>query len=128
MRGYVPISWAQLAELHAAGELPGPLAACTVDPRWRASAPEVDEEEWEFEAQTVAAGALAEMGGGVVLAVELADPSGADLTGAEPTTPAPDDGWISVPGPIRRADLAAVLTEDLAWFGVQEIADLLAPR
>jgi hypothetical protein len=126
MRAYVPVSWAQLAELHAAAALPGPLAACTVDPGWRAGAPEVDEEEWEFEAQTLAAGALVEMGGGVVLALDLADSTDADPDGSAPDGSVPDDGWISVPGPIRRADLAAVLTEDLAWFGVQEIADLVA--
>jgi hypothetical protein len=133
MRCYVPIRWTQLAELHAAGELPGPLKACTVDPRWRAGAPEVDEEEWEFEAQTLAAGALTDMGGGVVLALDLPDragtvPDGSDPIGTVPTATVPDDGRISVPGPIRRADLAAILTEDLAWFGVQEIADLLSGR
>ena len=118
MRAYLPVGWAQLADLEAAGELPGPLAACAVAPGWRAGAPEVDEEQWEFEAQGVAAAALADLGGGVVLAVDLPDAAG----------PVTDDGWIDAPGPIRRADVAAVLTDDLAWFGVQEIADLLAGR
>jgi len=58
MRAYVPVGWAQLAALDAQGVLPGPLRACAVDPGWRAGSPEVDEEEWEFEAQLVAAEAL----------------------------------------------------------------------
>jgi hypothetical protein len=63
-----------------------------------------------------------------VLALDQADPTGSPPVGSDLTGSAPDDGWISVPGPIRRADLAAVLTEDLAWFGVQEIAGLLPGR
>ena len=118
MRAYLPVRWDQLAELDASGQLPGPLPAGTVDPQWRAGAPEVDEEEWEFEAQAMAAAALADMGGGVVLAVDLPDAAG--LVAA--------DGWVTAPGPISRTDVAAVLTADLAWFGVQEIADLLAGR
>ena len=37
----------------------------------------------------------------------------------------PEDGWVTLDGPVRRSDTAAVLTTDLAWFGVQEIAELL---
>ena len=36
-----------------------------------------------------------------------------------------EDGWVSLAGPISRRDTAAVLTTDLAWFGVQEIPGLL---
>jgi hypothetical protein len=122
MRAYVPVGWAQLAALDVEGVLPGPLRACAVDPGWRAGSPEVDEEEWEFEAQLAAAEALVDLDGGVVLAVDVPDPaeSGAAGQGA-----AFDDGWVSVAGPVTRRQVAAVLTTDLAWFGVQEIPGLL---
>jgi len=114
MRAYVPVGWDDLAALEQVGTLPGPRRACVVDPAWRAGAVDVDEEEWEFEAQQQAAGALAE--GGVVLAVE------ADTTGE------PDDGWVELPGPVLRREVRAVLTADLAWFAAHEVADLLAQR
>ncbi len=117
MRTYIPVGWAQLAALHAAGSLDGPLRACVVDPAWRAGSPEVEEEEWEFEAQLAAAAELADLDGGVVLAVDV------DTT--DTTDTAPDDGWVTLDGPVSRRDTAAVLTSDLAWFGVQEIPDLL---
>jgi hypothetical protein len=117
MRAYVPVGWAQLAALDAQGVLPGPLRACAVDPSWRAGSPEVDEEEWEFEAQLAAAEALVDLDGGVVLAVDVPDPAAPDS--------AFDDGWLSVAGPVTRRQVAAVLTADLAWFGVQEIPGLL---
>ena len=60
---------------------------------------------------------LADLGGGVVLA--------ADIEVSEET---PADGWVTVAGPIRRMDAAAVLTTDLAWYGVQEIPGLLEDR
>ena len=50
MRAYVPVGWAQLATLDAAGHLEGPLRGCAVDAAWRAGSPEVDEEQWEYEA------------------------------------------------------------------------------
>jgi len=121
MRAYVPVGWAQLAALDAQGVLPGPLRACAVDPSWRAGSPEVDEEEWEFEAQLAAAEALVDLDGGVVLAVDVPDPA---PDGAGPDA-AFDDGWVSVAGPVTRRQVAAVLTTDLAWFGVQEIPGLL---
>jgi hypothetical protein len=127
MRAYVPVGWAQLAALDAQGVLPGPLRACAVDPAWRAGSPEVDEEEWEFEAQLAAAEALVDLAGGVVLAVDVPDaasPSGEAPDGAGPDA-AFDDGWVSVAGPVTRRQVAAVLTTDLAWFGVQEIPGLL---
>jgi hypothetical protein len=114
MRAYVPISWPQLAALAAGGSVPGPLRACAVDPHWRAGAPEVDEEEWEYEAQSAAAASVG-VDGGVVLAVD-ADPDGRT----------PEDGWVELPGPIGLRDVAAVLSTELAWFGVQEIDQLLA--
>ncbi len=116
MRAYIPVRWAQLAELDSTGHLDGPLRGCAVDPAWRAGAPDVDEEEWEFEAQLAAAEDLADLDGGVVLAVDVPEP---DAT--------PEDGWVTLSGPVERRDTAAVLTADLAWFGVQEIPGLL-PR
>ena len=127
MRAYVPVGWAQLAALDAQGVLPGPLRACAVDPAWRAGSPEVDEEEWEFEAQLAAAEALVDLDGGVVLAVDVPDPAAPDGEAPDPAAPdaAFDDGWVSVAGPVTRRQVAAVLTTDLAWFGVQEIPGLL---
>ena len=119
MRAYIPVGWEQLAVFDSAGRLDGPLRACAVDPAWRASDPEVDEEEWEFEAQLAAAEALADLDGGVVLAVDVAEPDT-----AEPDT-AFEDGWVTLAGPVSRRDTASVLTTDLAWFGVQEIPGLL---
>ena len=87
-----------------------------VDPAWRAGAPEVDEEEWEFEAQLAAAEALADLDGGVVLAVDVP---------RSPTGPSRGRMGRPWPGPVSRRDVAAVLTADLAWFGVQEIPGLL---
>ncbi len=113
MRAYIPVGWAQLRELDATGLLGGPLSLCSVDPEWRAGAPDVDEEEWEFEAQLAAAQSLADLddaAGGVVLAVDLPD-ARIDL----------DDGWGTYAGPLGRTDTAAVLTADLQWFAVQEI-------
>ena len=127
MRAYVPVGWAQLAALDGQGALPGPLRACAVDPSWRAGSPEVDEEEWEFEAQLAAAEALVDLDGGVVLAVDVPDAAAADGEAADGAGPdaAFDDGWVSVAGPVTRRQVAAVLTTDLAWFGVQEIPGLL---
>jgi hypothetical protein len=119
MRAYVPVGWAQLAAFDAAGSLEGPLLGCAVDPSWRAGSPDVDEEEWEFEAQLAAAEALADLDGGVILAVDVPGP---DVTGQGDAF---EDGWVSVAGPLTKRDTAAVLTVDLAWFGVQEIPGLL---
>lgn len=117
MRGYVPLGWSELATLHVSGALAGPTRACVVDPAWRLGDPEVDEEVWESEAQTQAAEQLPE-GVGVVLAVDVSAPAG--IT--------PEDGWLTLPDGIRRRDLAAVLTAELAWYAVQEIPALLAER
>lgn len=119
MRAYVPASWRQVAQLLADGSIPGPLRGCAVDPRWRAGAPDVDEEEWEYEAQVLAAGALTATGApvGMLLAV--------DLPGELPVL---DDGWGDWTGPIERGQVAAVLDSELAWFGLQELPGVLADR
>lgn len=117
MRAYVPIPWPDLAELSRTGQLPGPRTAVAVDPAWRAGAPSVTEEEWEYEAQSESAAALSAMGGGVVLALDVPD-APAEL----------DDGRLVLPGPVERARVQALFTEDLAWFAVQEAPDLLAGR
>jgi hypothetical protein len=117
MRAYIPVGWEQLAVFDAAGRLDGPVRGCAVDPQWRADDPEVDEEEWEFEAQLAAAAALADLEGGVVLAVDVPEPAGTDSPF--------EDGWVGLAGPITRRDTAAALTVDLEWFGVQEIPGLL---
>ncbi len=112
MRTYLPIDRVQLVALHRDGALPGPLRGCAVDPEWRAGDPEADEEQWEYEAQSLAAEGLPD-GQGVVLAVDVE----VDV--------APADGWVVVAGPIRRADVAAVLSAELAWYAAQEIPALL---
>lgn len=117
MRLYIPMGWRRLEELVELDQLVGPLRACGVDPAWRAGTPEASEDEWEFEAQLAAAESLADLGGGVVLAVDVDVPD-----------PEPVDGWVTVAGPIQRTDAAAALTTDLAWYGVQEIPGLLEDR
>jgi len=114
MRAYLPLTWAQLRTLEAAGHLEGPLRACAVDPAWRAGSPEVDEEQWEFEAQACAAEDLAGPEAGVVLAVDVEQPEG-------PL----EDGWFTT-GALQRTQSSALLTADLAWYGMQEVAALLA--
>ena len=116
MRVYLPLGWAQLAQQQERGSVAGPLRACAVDPRWRADSPEVDEEEWEYEAAQQAADSLPS-GHGLVLAVDVAGPS-AEFA----------DGWVDVSGPVSRRDVAALLDRELAWFGLQELAGLLAER
>jgi len=113
MRAYLPLTWAQLRTLETAGRLDGPLRACAVDPAWRAGSPEVDEEQWEFEAQSCAAQELTGPDAGVVLAVDVEE-SAAPLA----------DGWFTT-GALERAQSSAVLTADLAWYGMQEVAALL---
>ena len=119
MRAYVPLAAVALAELVAARSLPGPFQACVVDPAWRAGAPDVDEEEWEFEAQQAAAARHARRNDGertgAVLALDVELPSDAPI----------EDGGVEVPGPIALRDVAAVLDVELAWYGVQELRALL---
>lgn len=114
MRAYVPVALARAGELLQVGQLLGPMLAWAVDPQWRAGAPEVSEEEWEYEACALAADNLPEPGG-VVLAVD-----------ADTDSPvAPDDGRLTLPGPLLLTTVAAVLDADLSWYGVQELPDLL---
>lgn len=133
MRAYVPIGWPQVEALRAQGQIAGPLRACVVDPAWRAGAPEVDEEEWEYEAQAAAAAALggAALGGAALGGAALGDAAGGGVVLAVdvdgPGTP-PEDGWTELAGPVALRDVAAVLDAELAWFGVQEIDQLLAGR
>lgn len=117
MRAYLPVAWSQLELLQADDVLPGPHWACAVPPAWRTEDPQVDEEQWEFEAQSAAAGRLGARDGGVVLAVDVDDDHALS-----------NDGWLTLTEAVRRATVAAVLTEDLAWYGIQEIGDLLAQR
>lgn len=117
MRVYVPLGWDELDELQREGVLPAGSRACAVDPAWRSGDPSTDEEQWEYEAQEAAAAALPR-GGGVVLALDV------EL----PDAPAMADGWFTLAAPISRLDLAAVLTEDLAWFAAQEVPILLTDR
>lgn len=114
MRVYVPVGWALLKQLQESGGLDGPQRGCAVDPAWRAGAPEVDEEEWEYEAAQQAAESL-DSDGGLVLAVDLDEAFDSYV-----------DGWVTVPGPVRRRQVGAVLDAELAWFGLQELGGLLA--
>jgi hypothetical protein len=116
MRTYVPLAWSQVAVLAAQGEVAPPVHACVVDPAWRRGAEDVDEEMWEYEAQSMAAEALG-ADGGLVVALDL--PEGAPFI---------DDGWISVTAAVRLRDAAALLDVDLSWYGVQELDALLAAR
>lgn len=115
MRVYLPVSRRSLAALQEDGVLGGTHRACAVSAAWRAAEPQVDEEQWEFEAQSLAAGELTSGSGGVVLAVDVSDTRTPD-----------DDGWLAVTEAVRRSQVAAVLTQDLAWYGIQEIGELLA--
>ncbi|MGB8019898.1 MAG: hypothetical protein WCF04_01575 [Candidatus Nanopelagicales bacterium] len=116
MRGYVPVEWPLLEELARTAALPGPLAGWCVDPVWRSAASDVTEEEWEYEALATAAEDLAPAGG-AVLAIEAAV-----------VPPAVVDGRFELPGTLVLADVQAVFSQDLSWFGVQEIEDLLRTR
>lgn len=119
MRAYAPVTMMQADELLTSGQLIGPLPAWGVDPQWRSGSPEVSEEEWEYEAAALAAAALGQ-DPGVVLAVET------EAVVASGGQPAFDDGRVTLIGPVPLATVAAVLTADLAWFGVQELAELIA--
>jgi hypothetical protein len=111
MRAYIPVRAQDARRLLESGSLPGPHPAWVVDPQWREGAPDVVEEEWEFEAADCAAQALA--GPGVVLAVDVGQVGPID------------DGATEVAEDLRRRSLAAVLTVDLAWYAVQELSGLL---
>jgi len=118
MRVYLPVGRPQLEVLRGGRGLDGPLTGWAVDPSWRTGSPEVDEEQWEHEAQLEAAAALAEPVGGMVLAVDVPDEEVSD----------PDDGRVVIPGGVRRSQAGALLDRDLSWFGLQELDSLLPDR
>ncbi|MCY7400571.1 MAG: hypothetical protein LH477_06385 [Nocardioides sp.] len=110
MRIYLPLTMAGLAEAHESGEVPEDTEKFTA---------EDDSEESEYDALMTAADASAELlegpGRRVVLAAEV----------------------VGLTGPVSRRSWAAVHVdtddagdpdEDLAWFAVQEIGELLASR
>lgn len=117
MRAYLPVSQARAGQLLEVGQLAGPVAVWAVDPQWRAGAPQVSEEEWEYEASLLAADNLPDPEG-VILAVDIDAAASGQL--------ALDDGRTTLPGPVLLAAVAAVLAADLAWYGVQELPDLIA--
>ena len=118
MRVYVPVGRLQLEVLRGGRGLDGPLTGWAVDPGWRTGSPEVDEEQWEHEAQTEAAATLTELARGLVLAVDVPDEAVSD----------PDDGRVIIPGGVRWSQVGALLDRDLAWFGLQELDILLSDR
>ena len=119
MRAYIPVGWAELAAFDAAGRLEGPLRA----------------------ARSTRRGAPAPLrstrrSGSSRRSWRPPRPSRTSTVGSSwpwtcptPSRPAQvrpfEDGWVTLAGPISRRDAAAVLTTDLAWFGVQEIPGLL---
>lgn len=113
MRAYVPLAWDDVAVFHAEAAISPPVRACAVDQAWRQAATDVDEEQWEYEAQSMAAESLGE-GGGLVLAVDVPQP-GESLA----------DGWFELGEPVGRSQVAAILTGELAWFALQELPQLL---
>lgn len=113
MRAYAPLAWEQVAEFHAERAIRPPVRACAVDQAWRQAATDVDEEQWEYEAQAMAAESLGEAGG-LVLAVDVPEP-------AVPLA----DGWFELGEPVGRSQVAAILTGELAWFALQELPQLL---
>lgn len=130
MRVYLPATWADLAELAATGVLPaGTRPAHAVTAGVRAALADCDEEEKEYAvAEVAAAGSAASRR--VVLVAEVED-TAVDTVDANA---ADDPSVVQVTVQIRRRDLAALLVDaegaspedDLLWFGVQELADLLA--
>lgn len=112
MRAYIPVSSQAARRFLATGTLAGPNRAWVVDPLWRAGVPDVDEEVWEYEAAQLAADSLAGLAG-VVLAAEVSQ--------VGPVA----DGATEVADQLARRDIAAVLTADMAWYGLQELGELL---
>ena len=108
MRVYLPLTLTRLAEFHAAGSAPAEVEKVAA----------VDEsEEAEYAALMTAADACGELSAGserrVVLAADVVDPAG-DV---------PRRMWASV-----HVDTSDDFDpeDDLAWYAVQEIPDLLA--
>jgi len=111
-RTYVPATRARLADWHAAGAVPADAE--------RVLAPAADENS-EYDALMTAADlALAlrpEDGRRVVVVAEAEDPTG---EGALPLR-----RWVAVHCDVGDRPADADTDDDLAWFGVQEIPDLI---
>ena len=110
MRVYLPLTLATLAEAHESGEVPASVDRVVA---------EDDSEEAEYAALMTAADASAALivspGRRVVLVADVVDPAGA----------VPQKLWAAVH--VDTADDADP-DDDLAWYGIQEISDLLAGR
>ena len=109
MRIYLPATGELLRAWRSGGV---PVSA----ERWVA---EVEDEETEYAALMAAAqdsaALLAGAGRRVVLVAEVDDPDG----------PAPPADWVAVHADPAERPADADPAEDLAWYGVQEIDDLL---
>jgi len=109
-RAYVPATRTLLAEWHAAGGVPAGAD--------RVLAPD-DDEDSEYDALMTAAGLAASLGpeGGrrvVVVAEAAADEESLPLR-----------RWVAVHCDVADRPAGADPDDDLAWFGVQEIPDLI---
>lgn len=126
-RVYLPTTFAALASCVAAGEVgPAPLAAHAVTEDLRVAWPDGSEEEWEYAALGAAAAACTDTRR-VVIAADVRRVSRAEDTD-DPTAvtlegPIPMGLVAAVQADLTEADAAA--EEDLCWFAVQEIPDLL---
>lgn len=113
MRVYVPATLARLAEYAEAGSVPpGPD---------RVVAPDASE-DGEYAALMTAADLSAELLAGpgrrVVLVAELPD-------GSDPDAELPKRLWAAVHADVADRPAGADPDEDLGWFAVQEIGELL---
>ncbi len=110
-RVYVPATRDLLAAWHAAGEVPAEAE--------RVVAPD-DDEESEYAALMTAA----------ALAADLAAPDGRRVVvvaegEADGEGSLPRRSWASVHADVADRPVGADPDDDLAWFGVQEIPDLI---
>lgn len=110
MRVYLPLTLASLAEAHDANVVPADVEKVVA---------EDESEEAEYAALMTAADASAALGTGsgrrVVLAADVVDAAGA----------VPRKSWAAVH--VDTEDDADP-DDDLAWYGIQEISDVLAGR
>jgi len=110
VRVYLPLTFAVLAEAHESGEVPAGVEAILA---------EDDSEEAEYAALMAAADASASLivvpGRRVVLVADVVDPAGA----------VPRNAWAALH--VDTEDDADP-DDDLAWYGIQEISDVLAGR
>lgn len=110
MRVYLPLTLAALAEAYEAGEVPASLDKIVA---------EDESEEAEYAALMTAADSSAELQAGSVRRVVLAADV-IELTGA-----VPKKRWAAVH--VDTEDDADP-DDDLAWYAIQEISELLAGR